>query len=103
MRQGEFTQDGAARWRQPNPDLAFILIGGTPLDGAGLLQPVYQLYGAVVVNEQSRGNLSNRRFDVFRQAMHRKQQLMLLRLNAVFFRGHFAEMKKPPDLPPELG
>jgi hypothetical protein len=29
--------------------------------------------------------------------------LMLLRLNAMFFRRRLAEMKKPPDLPPELG
>jgi hypothetical protein len=35
--------------------------------------------------------------------MHGKQQLMLLRLNAVFLRGSFAEMEEPPDLPAELG
>jgi hypothetical protein len=28
---------------------------------------------------------------------------MLLRLNAVFLRGSFAEIEEPPDLPAELG
>src|ERR1035437_5460188 len=37
------------------------------------------------------------------QAVHGKQQLMLLRLNAVFLRGSFAEIEEPPDLPAELG
>ncbi len=35
--------------------------------------------------------------------MHREQKLMLLRLNAVFFGSHFAEMQEAPDLPAELG
>ena len=36
-------------------------------------------------------------------AVYGKQQLMLLRLNAVFLRGSFAEIEEPPDLPAERG
>src|ERR1022692_908164 len=35
--------------------------------------------------------------------MHRKQQLVLLRLKTVFFSGRLTEVKKSPDLPSELG
>ena len=41
--------------------------------------------------------------DALRQAVHGKQQLMLLRLDAVFLCSGFAEMEEPPDLPAELG
>ena len=35
--------------------------------------------------------------------MYRKQQLVLLRLNSVFFRNRLAEMKESANLPSELG
>ena len=72
-------------------------------DGAGLLQPVDQFDGAVMLNEQTRGDLADGRLYVLGKAMHGQQQLMLLRFDAVFFRGGFAEMEELPDLPPELG
>jgi len=102
MRQCESAKHRTAGRRQPNPNLAPILGSGAPLDRARMLEAVYQFYGAVVLNEQSRGNLPDRRVGALRQAVHGKQQLMLLRLNAVFLRGSFAEMEEPPDLPAEL-
>ena len=72
-------------------------------DRASLLQAVYQLHRAVMLNEQSRGEFADCRFGAFRQAMYRKQQLMLLRLKAMLFRRGFAEMKELPDLSAELG
>ena len=56
-----------------------------------------------MLDEQPGGNFPDGRLYALRKAVHRQQQLMLLRLDAVFFRGRFAEMKEPPDLPPELG
>jgi hypothetical protein len=56
-----------------------------------------------MLNEQSRGEFADRRFGAFRKAMYRKQQLMLLRLEAMLFRRGFAEMKELADLPAELG
>ena len=35
--------------------------------------------------------------------LHGEQQLMLLRFDAEFFRGRFAEMQELPDLPAKLG
>jgi len=35
--------------------------------------------------------------------MYRKQQLVLLRLNSVFFRNRLAEMKESANQPSELG
>jgi hypothetical protein len=103
MRQCEFAKDSAAGRRQPNPNSAPIPGSGAPHDRARKLEAVYQFHGAVVLNEQSRGNLPDRRVGALRQAVHGKQQLMLPRLNAVFLRGSFAEMEEPPDLPAELG
>ena len=41
-------------------------------------------------------------FTPFGQALHGKQQLMLLRFDSMFFRSRLAEMKESPDLPAEL-
>ena len=68
-----------------------------------LLQPVDQFDRAVMLDEQPGGNLPNGRLDAFGKAVHRQQQLMLLRLDAVFFGGGLAEVEKAPDLPAELG
>ena len=49
------------------------------------------------------GEFADCRFGAFRKAMYGKQQLMLLRLNAMLFRRGFAEMKELADLSAELG
>ena len=48
-------------------------------------------------------DLANRRLYALGKPVHGEQQLMLLRLDAVFFRGRFTEMKELPDLAAELG
>ncbi len=103
MRQGQLTQCRAARGCQANPDLAFIDRAGTAYDGAGVLQAVDQFDGAVMLNVEARGDLANSGLDVLRKPMYRQQELMLLRLDAVFLGGGFAEVEKSPDLPAELG
>ncbi len=56
-----------------------------------------------MLDEEAPGKLPDSRFCAFRQAMQRKQQLVLLRLDAVLPGGGFAEMEKPPNLPAEFG
>jgi len=103
MFNGQLPQSRAATCRQAYPDLAPVFRPGCPLDGAGLFQAVHEFDGAVVLNEHSRGKLANGWFDAFRQAVHAKQQLVLLRLDTVPPCNRFAEMQKTPDLTPELG
>jgi len=103
MCQGEFAQNRAAGRRQPDPYFAFILSSGTPLDSPGLFQPVDQFHRTVMLDEQPRCDLPNRRAGAFRQSVHGQQQLVLLRLQAVLLCGRLAEVKKPADLPAEFG
>jgi hypothetical protein len=48
----------------------------------------------MMLNEKTRGDLPDGRLHAFRKAMHRQQQLMLLRLNLVLLSGSFAEVQK---------
>jgi hypothetical protein len=99
----EFTQDGATRRREPQPHFPLIFRARTSRDRPGALEPIDQFDRTVVLNEQSRGNLPNRGPGALGQALHRQQQLMLLRLNTVLFCSCFAEVKELTDLSPELG
>ena len=99
----ELTQHGAACRSEAHPHLALIVRAWPPHDRPGSLEPVDQFDSAVMLNEQSGGNLSNRRPDAIGEALHRQQQLMLLWLDAVLFCSEFAEVKELSDLPPELG
>jgi hypothetical protein len=56
-----------------------------------------------MLDEQSSRNFPDGRFRAVRQAVHQKQQLVLLRFNPVLFGGCFAEVKKLPYPPPEFG
>jgi hypothetical protein len=67
-----------------------------------VLQPVYEFYGAVMLDEHSRRNLSNRWVCSLGKAMHREQKLVLLGLDAMFLRLQFAEMNEASDLSAEL-
>ena len=57
----------------------------------------------MVLNEHTRCQLSYCRLDITGESLHGKQQLVLLRLNAVCFCGGFAEVKKFADLLAEFG
>jgi len=65
--------------------------------------PLDQFHGAVMLDEQTRRQLSNGRLRPVGQAPDGKQQLVLLNFNSVFFRRGLAEMKESPDLSAELG
>jgi hypothetical protein len=103
MREGKRPQSGAASRREPDPDFAFIIGARTPRDRSRALQPVYQLDGAVMLEEKARCDLANGRLDILRKALHGEQELVLLRLDAMLLRGVFAEMEKSPDLAAEFG
>lgn len=103
MRHSQFAQDCAARGCQPHPDLAPVIDPRMSGDSTSDFQPIHQFYCAVVLNEQPESEFSNGRFYAGGKALHGEQELVLLRLNAVFFRRRLAEMKKAPDLPSELG
>ena len=103
MGQRQFAQDRAAGPGQADPDLALVPGAGMPGDRACLLQPVYQLHGAVMLDEKALRDLPNRGLHAFRQPVDNQQELMLLRLNSMFPRRSLAEEKELPDLPAELG
>ena len=67
-------------------------------DRACLLQPINQFYRAVMLNKEPGGDFSNRRLYTLGKAVYRKQELVLLCLNTVFFRSHITEVKESPDL-----
>jgi hypothetical protein len=56
-----------------------------------------------MLDEKARCNFANRGLNALRQALHREQQLMLLRFDPVVFSSGFAEMNELPDLPAKLG
>ena|SRR5437763_1557143 len=99
MRDRELTEQRPPGRCKAQPDLAFVFGPRTPLDHAGALEPVYQLHSAVMLQEHPRCDLANRRLGALGKAVHRKQKLMLLRLDPVFFRRGFAEMEKSAYLP----
>ena len=103
MGEGQFTQNGASGGREPYPHLAFILGPMLTRDRALVFQPVDEFHGAVMLNEQSRGDLPNCWLGVFGKTMYRQQQLMLLGLDSMFLSSCLAEMQEASNLPPELG
>jgi len=56
-----------------------------------------------MLNEQSRRDLADRGLCALGQALDGKQQLMLLRLDAMLFRGCFAEIQEASNLPAKFG
>ena len=98
MRQRQLPQHGASRRRQPDQHFALVLRTCVPRDGAFVFQPVHQFHGAVMLDEQPRSDLANRRPHVVGKPVYGKQQLMLLGFESVLLGGHFAEMKKFPYL-----
>ena len=103
MRQGKFAQDRAPGRRQADPHLALVAGAGVPGDRTAALQTVDEFDRAVMLNEQPRRDFADGRLSLLRQAVHREQQLVLLRLDAVFPGLGFAKVQKPPDLPAKLG
>lgn len=71
-------------------------------DRPGLFQAVDQFYGTVMLNEESRGDFPDSRFHTLWKSVDRKQELMLLCLNAVFPGSRLAEVEESSDLSSEL-
>jgi hypothetical protein len=103
MMQGELTQNFFTFGSQGEQDLAAIFSTTLAADITSAGEPVHQFDCAVMLDEKPRCNFTDGGLYTVGQAMHCKQQLMLLRLDAVFARGRLAEMKKLADLPPKLG
>ena len=103
MRQSKTAQNRASLRSQHDQNLAFVFLARSPGDGAGQFKPVHQFDSAVVLDEKPGRNLSNRRLYALGKSLDCQQQLMLLSLDPMLFRRGLAEMKKLPDLPPELG
>ena len=74
-----------------------------PRDRPRLLQSVDQFHRAVMLNEEPRGDFPDGRLSRPREGLGRQAELVLLGLDAVFFRGGLAEMKELPDLPAKFG
>jgi hypothetical protein len=64
---------------------------------------VYQLNGAVVVQAQTRGGISDADGHARRRPCHLKQQLMLLRVQTDSIRRLLAELQEPAQLISKLG
>jgi hypothetical protein len=92
-----------ASLRESNQHFTMIRIGCNPLDYSMLGQPVDQLNGAVVANQHSRRELSNRGFHAIRQAFYCQQELVLLRLDSVRARLIFTEAQEAAELVAEFG
>lgn len=103
MREREAAEDSAPRGSEADEHFSFVFDAGAARDCARRFQPVHEFDRAVVLDEEPRSDLANGGLYAFREAMDRKQELVLLRLDAVVFRRGFAEMKKAPDLPAEFG
>ena len=103
MRQGETAQNAQPRRSEANPDFALVFQAGSACDGSGGFEAVYELDGAVVLDEKTRGDFADGRLDLGGEAMDGEQQLVLLGLDPVLFRGGFAEVEKLADLAAEFG
>jgi len=103
MRQGELPQGGTAGRGEANQNFALIVDARMTRDGAGVLESVDQFDGAVVLDEEARGDFANGRFYVFGEAVDSEEELVLLWLDSVFFRGGLTEVEETPDLAAELG
>jgi hypothetical protein len=103
MRQCQPAKDRAAGRSQADPNFALVVGAASPRDGARGLQAIHQFHRAVMLQEETRGNLPNGGPYTLGKTLHGQQELMLLRLDAMLLRGSFTEMQKLPDLAAELG
>jgi hypothetical protein len=92
---------------QPDPNLAAVASAAYAFRQATLRQSVGQANGAVMPDQQMRGDFSYGRTNSGTRRAHkrpdRQQELMLLRLKALGPGRLFAEMEKAADLKPEIG
>jgi len=100
---------------QPDPNLAPVAIAASPFHEAALHQSVGQADGAVMPDQQTRGDLSYSgtiwvttwatTWAIRRAGKrpNRQQELMLLRLEALGPGRLFAEMEKSADVKAEIG
>jgi hypothetical protein len=92
---------------QPDPNLATVAIAAYPFHQPPLHQSIGQTNGAVMPDQQMRGDFSYG--GTMRATMQagkrpdRQQELVLLRLEALRPGRLFAEMEEATDLKPEIG
>jgi hypothetical protein len=102
MMQRQIPQHFLSARSQFQQDLTPVLSATLPADKASRLEPVYEFYGAMVLNLQSAGQFADVRSNVRGQPLQGKHQLMLPRLQAGGASGPFAKVHKATDLVPEL-
>lgn len=103
VRHGEFPKQCPAGGGEPDPDFPFVLRAWSPEDRAAVLQAVYKLDSAVMLNKQAAGQFANGGLHALGESANSEQELMLLGFEAVLFGGGFTEMEEAPDLAPEFG
>ncbi len=101
--QHELPEDRTSDIGQPQKDLAFVFDTRGSRDCASHLKAVHQFNRAVVLNEKSGSDFTNRGLDALGKSVYGKQQLVLLRLDLVLSCDRFAGMEELPDLAAELG
>jgi len=91
VKRGKPRQGRGALRGQAEADLAAVARPANPFQVPSLFQPVGQPYGAVVVDQQSLGDLSNGGRFLLRRGLDHKHELMLLSFQAFGLSRLFAE------------
>lgn len=99
----QITQDPLAFGREPDQYLAAVLASGFSNNSSGPLQPVDQIYGAVMLDLQAIREFADSGDFFSGQTLDRQEQLMLLWLDAMGARGVLTKTQEAPHLVPELG
>jgi len=92
-----------AEGSQPDANLAPVVAPAYPLHKTAVHQPVRKANGAVMPDQQVRGDFSYVGTMSARQRADSQQELMLLGLESLGSGRLFAEMEKAADLKPKIG
>ena len=83
--------------RQPKQHLPAVVLASRSFAQVGDLEPICELYGAMMLNLQPFRQHANGRLLAVRKSLNHQQRLMLLGLNSSLARGTFAEIEEPPE------
>src|SRR5215472_11016899 len=89
--------------RQPNVNLPPVGRVAGALYQSALHQPVRQSNGAMMLDQQDSGQVSNGRAAGAIECPHGQEELVLLRLQSLGLRRLLAELQKTADLETEIG
>ncbi len=103
MVEGKLAQDAFSARGEPDFHHPAILLAAMPAHQLPRLEPVNQLDGAVMLELDPVGKLSDRCRTVFGQAFQSQQQLVLLGLEPGATRGLLAQIQEAPNLITKLG